>query len=69
MLELHPFVRPIAGPFVQIETVRPALSSGDALPMGAFAVCSLVKIDPVGEVSLLGGELALPAFGWPASAA
>jgi hypothetical protein len=31
--------------------------------MGAFAACSLVRIEPRGEVSLLGGELALPAFG------
>lgn len=28
--------------------------------MGAFAACSPVRIEPVGEVSLLGGELALP---------
>jgi hypothetical protein len=29
--------------------------------MGASAVCSLVRTDQVGEVSLLSGELALPA--------
>jgi len=32
---------------------------------GASAVCSPVSFEPVGEVSLLGGELALPLSGGP----
>lgn len=53
-LQLHPLV--------WIGTVRPVLSSEDALPMRAFAAFSLIKIGPVVEV-LLGGELALPVKG------
>jgi len=32
---------------------------------GASAVCSSANFEPVGEVSLLGGELALPLSGGP----
>jgi hypothetical protein len=49
--------------------MRPELSSGDAIPYGSVRHFQSVKIEPVSEVSLLGGELALPAYGWPASAA
>jgi hypothetical protein len=55
-------------PLFRIDTVRPVLFSGDALPMRAFAAYSYVEIELNG-VFLLGGELALPESGWPASAA
>jgi hypothetical protein len=63
-LKLHPSAHlfaPIPAKNRDRNGVRPVSPSGDALPIGASAVCSLVRIDQVGEVSLLSGEIALPA--------
>lgn len=42
--------------------MRLALSSRDALPMGALPAYSLMWNEWRGETSLLGGELALPVW-------
>ena len=49
-----------AGLNLRIYAVRQALSSGDALPMGAFAACSMIRNERCGESSLLSGELLYP---------
>ena len=67
---LPPLAEARVGFLTGVCTVRPLLSSDNANSYGSYRRAnSLAMNEVVGDASLLGGELALPVPGWPASAA
>jgi hypothetical protein len=62
-------IYPVLVPIVRISTVRPTPSSVMPLLREPIALTAWYGDELIGGSSSLGGELALPVTGWPASAA